>query len=96
MFPTATTQVSRLIPLREIAPQDGQRGFTARATSSVPSRWLHHRSIPALVDLIEAGAVTPAQFLTQRQPPAGDTVAHISFNTRQTGWVEVGLLPAAG
>jgi threonine dehydrogenase-like Zn-dependent dehydrogenase len=55
----------------------------------------HRRYIPMLVDLVEAGAVTPTKILTQREPLTDVIAAYKAFDTRQPGWVKVELVPAA-
>lgn len=55
----------------------------------------HRRYIPALVDLVEAGTITPTQILTQREPLTDVIAAYQAFDTRQPGWVKVELFPAA-
>ena len=55
----------------------------------------HRRYIPTLVDLVEAGAVTPTRILTQREPLTDVIAAYEAFDTRQPGWVKVELIPSA-
>ena len=55
----------------------------------------HRRYIPALVDLVEAGAVRPTKILTQREPLTDVIAAYEAFDTRQPGWVKVELIPSA-
>jgi threonine dehydrogenase-like Zn-dependent dehydrogenase len=55
----------------------------------------HRRYIPMLIDLVEAGAVTPTKILTQREPLTDVVAAYKAFDTRQPGWVKVELVPAA-
>lgn len=55
----------------------------------------HRRYIPRLVDLVEAGAVTPTKILTQREPLTDVIAAYKAFDTRQPGWVKVELIPSA-
>lgn len=55
----------------------------------------HRRYIPALVDLAEAGTVTPTKILTQREPLTDVIAAYQACDIRQPGWVKVELIPAA-
>jgi threonine dehydrogenase-like Zn-dependent dehydrogenase len=55
----------------------------------------HRADIPRLVDLVMAGAMDPAQILTQREPMTAVLDAYKAFDTRQPGWVKVELKPAA-
>ncbi|HET6229157.1 MAG TPA: hypothetical protein VFE05_03700, partial [Longimicrobiaceae bacterium] len=55
----------------------------------------HRAYIPRLVDLVMAGAMDPAQILTQREPMTAVLDAYKAFDTRQPGWVKVELKPTA-
>ncbi|MDM9561076.1 MULTISPECIES: zinc-dependent alcohol dehydrogenase [Bordetella] len=54
----------------------------------------HRKYIPALVDLVRAGAIDPAAILTRREPLVSAIDAYRAFDTRQPGWIKVELAPA--
>lgn len=56
----------------------------------------HRKYIPDLVDLVETGAIDPAQILTQTEPLTDAIEAYKAFDRRQSGWVKVELTPDAG
>jgi threonine dehydrogenase-like Zn-dependent dehydrogenase len=47
------------------------------------------------VGLIAAGALDPAEVLTQQEPIAGAIEAYEAFDRRRPGWIKVELEPAA-
>jgi len=55
----------------------------------------HRKYIPDLVDLVETGAIDPAQILTQAEPLTDAIEAYKAFDRRQSGWVKVELTPDA-
>jgi len=55
----------------------------------------HRKYIPDLVDLVETGAIDPAQILTQTEPLTDAIEAYKAFDRRQSGWVKVELTPDA-
>jgi threonine dehydrogenase-like Zn-dependent dehydrogenase len=55
----------------------------------------HRKYIPKLVDLVQAGIVTPTQILTQVEPMTSVLEAYKAFDQRQPGWVKVELIPTA-
>ena len=56
----------------------------------------HRKYIPELVDLVETGAVDPAEILTQTEPLADAIEAYKAFDRREAGWIKVELRPEAG
>ena len=48
-----------------------------------------------MIELVEAGAVDPAEILTQTEPPADAIEAYKAFDRRESGWVKVELRPDA-
>jgi len=55
----------------------------------------HRKYIPELVDLVETGAVDPAQILTQTEPLTDAIEAYKAFDRREPGWIKVELRPEA-
>ena len=55
----------------------------------------HRKYIPELVDLVETGAIDPAQILTQTEPLVDAIEAYEAFDRRESGWVKVELRPEA-
>ena len=55
----------------------------------------HRKYIPDLIELVEAGAVDPAEILTQTEPLADAIEAYKAFDRRESGWVKVELRPDA-
>jgi threonine dehydrogenase-like Zn-dependent dehydrogenase len=55
----------------------------------------HRKYIPDLVDLVETGAIDPADILTQAEPLADAIEAYKAFDRRESGWVKVELKPGA-
>ncbi len=53
----------------------------------------HRKYIPILVDLVRNGTVDPAKILTQVAPMTSAIDAYKAFDTRQSGWVKVELVP---
>jgi threonine dehydrogenase-like Zn-dependent dehydrogenase len=53
----------------------------------------HRKYIPILVDLVRNGTVDPAKILTQVAPMASAIDAYKAFDTRQSGWMKVELVP---
>jgi threonine dehydrogenase-like Zn-dependent dehydrogenase len=53
----------------------------------------HRKYIPILVDLVRNGTVDPAKILTQVAPMTSAIDAYKAFDTRQSGWVKVELIP---
>jgi threonine dehydrogenase-like Zn-dependent dehydrogenase len=53
----------------------------------------HRKYIPILVDLVRNGTIDPAQILTQTAPMTSAIDAYKAFDTRQSGWVKVELVP---
>jgi threonine dehydrogenase-like Zn-dependent dehydrogenase len=55
----------------------------------------HRKYIPDLIELVEAGAVDPAEILTQTEPLDDAIEAYKAFDRRESGWVKVELKPDA-
>jgi threonine dehydrogenase-like Zn-dependent dehydrogenase len=55
----------------------------------------HRRYIPDLVDMVRAGAIDPAEILTQREPLVSAIEAYRAFDERQPGWIKVMLEPSS-
>ena len=55
----------------------------------------HRKYIPDLIELVEAGAVDPAEILTQTEPLEDAIEAYKAFDRRESGWVKVELKPDA-
>lgn len=55
----------------------------------------HRKYIPTLVDLVETGALDPAEILTQTEPLSDAIEAYKAFDRREPGWVKVELRPEA-
>ncbi len=55
----------------------------------------HRRYIPQLLELVEGGTVQPSKVLTQIEPLTDAIEAFEAFDRRETGWIKVGLAPAA-
>ena len=55
----------------------------------------HRKYIPDLIELVEAGAVDPAEILTQTEPLEDAIEAYKAFDRRESGWVKVELRPDA-
>ncbi|HEX7220659.1 MAG TPA: zinc-dependent alcohol dehydrogenase [Burkholderiales bacterium] len=55
----------------------------------------HRKYIPDLIELVEAGAIDPAQILTQTEPLEDAIEAYKAFDRRESGWVKVELKPDA-
>ena len=55
----------------------------------------HRKYIPDLIELVEAGAIDPAQILTQAEPLEDAIEAYKAFDRRESGWVKVELKPDA-
>jgi threonine dehydrogenase-like Zn-dependent dehydrogenase len=55
----------------------------------------HRKYIPDLVDLVETGAVDPAEILTQTEPLTDAIEAYKAFDRREPGWIKVELRPEA-
>ena len=53
----------------------------------------HRKYIPDLIELVEAGAIDPAQILTQTEPLEDAIEAYKAFDRRESGWVKVELRP---
>jgi threonine dehydrogenase-like Zn-dependent dehydrogenase len=53
----------------------------------------HRRYIPALLQLVQSGAVDPMQILTQVEPLTDAIEAYKAFDRRQPGWMKVELEP---
>jgi threonine dehydrogenase-like Zn-dependent dehydrogenase len=53
------------------------------------------RHIPQLVGLTAAGAIDPAETLTQTEPITGAIEAYENFDQRRPGWINVELKLAA-
>lgn len=53
----------------------------------------HRKYIPDLIELVEAGAIDPAQILTQAEPLEDAIEAYKAFDRRESGWVKVELKP---
>ncbi|WP_310488173.1 zinc-dependent alcohol dehydrogenase [Chamaesiphon sp. VAR_69_metabat_338] len=53
----------------------------------------HRKYIPILVDLVRNGTVDPAKILTQVAPMTAAIDAYKAFDTRQSGWMKVELVP---
>ena len=53
----------------------------------------HRKYIPHLVDMVRNGTVDPAKILTQVAPMTSAIDAYKAFDTRQSGWVKVELVP---
>jgi threonine dehydrogenase-like Zn-dependent dehydrogenase len=49
----------------------------------------HRKDIPMLLEKVRAGAVNPAQLLTQHAPFPSIVEAYQAFDQRQPGWVEL-------
>jgi threonine dehydrogenase-like Zn-dependent dehydrogenase len=47
--------------------------------------------VPKLLDLVAAGAVDPAKFITQRAEPSSAIEAYRSFDRREEGWLKTVL-----
>jgi threonine dehydrogenase-like Zn-dependent dehydrogenase len=56
----------------------------------------HRRYLPELLELVETGAVDPAQVLTQREPLSSAIEAYKMFDRRSPGWIKVELTPSGG
>lgn len=54
----------------------------------------HRKYIPRLLELVQAGAIDPANILTQQQPLTSAIDAYRSFDSRRPGWLKVKLEPA--
>jgi threonine dehydrogenase-like Zn-dependent dehydrogenase len=54
----------------------------------------HRKYIPPLVDLVRNGTVNPQKILTQVEPMTAVIDAYKAFDTRQSGWVKVELVPS--
>lgn len=54
----------------------------------------HRRYIPRLLDMIAAGRVDPARWLTKTEPLTDAVAAYEAFDQRQPGWLKVKLEPA--
>ena len=55
----------------------------------------HRKYIPDLIELVEAGAIEPAEILTQTEPLEDAIEAYKAFDRRESGWVKVELKPDA-
>ena len=55
----------------------------------------HRKYIPDLIELVEAGAIDPAEILTQTEPLEDAIAAYKAFDRRESGWVKVELKPDA-
>lgn len=55
----------------------------------------HRKYIPLLVGLTAAGAVDPAQVLTEQEPMSSALDAYKAFDERKPGWIKVELEPQA-
>ena len=55
----------------------------------------HRKYIPDLIELVEAGAIDPAEILTQTEPLEDAIEAYKAFDRRESGWVKVELKPDA-
>jgi threonine dehydrogenase-like Zn-dependent dehydrogenase len=51
----------------------------------------HHRYVPELLDLVAAGLVDPAAFITQEEKPTSAIEAYETFERREKGWIETVL-----
>jgi threonine dehydrogenase-like Zn-dependent dehydrogenase len=55
----------------------------------------HRKYIPDLIELVESGAIDPAEILTQTEPLADAIEAYKAFDRRESGWIKVELKPNA-
>lgn len=53
----------------------------------------HRKYIPILVDLVRNGTIDPVKVLTQVAPMTAAIDAYKAFDTRQSGWMKVELVP---
>lgn len=53
----------------------------------------HRKYIPDLIELVEAGAIDPAEILTQTEPLTDAIEAYKAFDRRESGWIKVELKP---
>jgi threonine dehydrogenase-like Zn-dependent dehydrogenase len=53
----------------------------------------HRKYIPHLIELVEAGAIDPAEILTQTEPLTDAIEAYKAFDRRESGWIKVELKP---
>jgi threonine dehydrogenase-like Zn-dependent dehydrogenase len=78
------SEKSRLFPIGEAV----EKNLTMRMGNCH-----HRRYIPKLVELVEMGAVNPAEVLSQREPLVSALDAYRAFDERQPGWMKVKLDP---
>jgi threonine dehydrogenase-like Zn-dependent dehydrogenase len=51
----------------------------------------HRRYVPRLLDLVAAGLVDPASFITQEEKPTAAIEAYETFDRREEGWIKTVL-----
>jgi threonine dehydrogenase-like Zn-dependent dehydrogenase len=54
----------------------------------------HRRYIPKLVQMVAAGEVDPTLIIARQEKLISATEAYESFGRRETGWLQVGLVPS--
>lgn len=54
----------------------------------------HRKYLPALIELVQSGAVEPLAILTERKPISDALDAYRAFDRRESGWIKVELEPA--
>jgi threonine dehydrogenase-like Zn-dependent dehydrogenase len=55
----------------------------------------HRRYIPKLVQMVAAGEVDPTLVMSRQEKLLSAAEAYESFDRRETGWLQVGLVPSA-
>ena len=51
----------------------------------------HRRYVPRLLDLVAAGLMDPAAFITQEEKPTSAIEAYETFDRREEGWIKTVL-----
>jgi len=54
----------------------------------------HRKYVPMLIDMVQSGAVNPANILTQMEPVTAALDAYKAFADHQPGWIKVELTPS--